>query len=186
MTIAPRWQCVVWLSALSLLAGQLPGALEALAWQRAAIADGQWGRMLTAHVVHLDARHLLFNLLGLVVIAELLLEGWRPADLWSLLLASALGTSLFLWVGEPQLRWYAGMSGALHGLWAGAALLGWLRSRGGLAALALAALAAKLLFLDPSASSTPVVTVAHVYGMASGVLWALLRTAPFPRMKHFD
>lgn len=186
MTISPRWQCVAWLSALSLLAGQLPGALEALAWQRDAIADGQWGRMLTAHVAHLDARHLLFNLLGLVVIAELLLEGWRLSDLWSLLLASALGTSLFLWVGEPGLRWYVGMSGALHGLWAGAALLGWLRSRSGLAVLALAVLAAKLLFLDEATGPTPVVTVAHVYGMASGVLWALLRTTPFHRMKHFD
>ncbi len=186
MKISPRWQCVLWLSALSLLAGLLPRGLEALAWQRDAIADGQWGRILTAHLVHLGPTHLLFNLLGLAVIAELLLEGWRWQDLLSLMLASAVGTSLFLWVGEPELRWYAGMSGALHGMWAGAALAGWLRSRQWLAAGALVALGVKLLALNGGSGAMPVVPVAHVYGAAAGLLWALIRTAPFPRASRFD
>ncbi len=186
MTIAPRWQCVVWLSALSLLAGWLPDGLDALAWRREAIAEGQWGRILTAHFIHLGPRHLLFNLLGLVLIAEWLLKGWRPADLGSLLLASAVGTSLFLWIAEPGLQWYAGMSGALHGLWAGAALAGWLRSRHGVAAVALLALGVKLLVLNEGAAGMPVVPSAHVFGAASGLLWALVRTAPFPRASRFD
>lgn len=186
MNISPRWQCVLWLVALSLLAGCLPGGLEALAWQREAIGGGQWGRLLTGHLAHLGLRHLLFNLLGLIVIAELLLEGWRLPALLSLLLASALGTSLFLWVGEPGLRWYAGLSGLLHGLWAGAALIGWLDGRSRLAAVALGALALKLLLLNHAAASVPVVPVAHVYGAASGLLWALVRSAPFPRLNHFD
>jgi rhomboid family GlyGly-CTERM serine protease len=190
MTITPRWHCVAWLLALSLLANRWPGALQALAWQREAIADGQWGRILTAHLAHLDTRHLIFNLLGLVLIAELLLEGWRLRDLLSLLLASALGTSLLLWIGEPGLRWYAGLSGLLHGLWAGAALLGWLRQRNQLAAIALAALALKLLLLDPTSGPTsgptPVVGVAHGYGTLSGILWTLVRTATFHPTRQFD
>jgi rhomboid family GlyGly-CTERM serine protease len=186
MTIAPRWHCVAWLVALSLLANRWPGALEALAWQREAIADGQWLRILTAHLAHLDTRHLAFNLLGLMVIAELLLEDWRLPDLLSLLLVSALGTSLLLWIGEPGLRWYVGMSGVLHGLWAGAALLGWLRQRNRLAAIALAALALKLLLLDPTSGPTQVVGIAHGYGMLSGLLWALVRTVTFHPTGHFD
>lgn len=186
MKLSARWQCVSWLSALSLLAGLLPEALDFLAWRRDAISEGQWGRLLTGHLVHLDQRHLWFNLLGLLVIAELLLEGWQTKTICSLLLASAAGTSLFLWVGEPGLHWYAGLSGLLHGLWAGGALTGWLGTRRWLFGTALALLATKLLFLNQGSDTIPVLPVSHVYGAASGLLWAWVRSAPFPWSDHFD
>ncbi len=177
MRLSPSWQAGLALAALSLLAGVLPGALPALEWERHAIADGQWARLLTAHVAHLDAHHLLFNLLGLALIIDLLMECWRWHALASLLLFSALGTSLLLWFCEPGLQWYAGLSGLLHGLWAGAALDGCLRRRSLLHAGALLALAIKLGWLNQGAGAMPVLPVAHAYGAASGLLWALLRRA---------
>lgn len=186
MRSEPRWMLVIALAALSLSASLVPGAFETLRWQRAAIDGGQWGRLLSGHLVHLDARHLLLNLLGLVLVAEWLLERWRSADLLSLLLASTLGTGLLLWLLEPALHWYVGLSGALHGLWAGAALAGCLRWRQRLFALALAALALKLAFLNNGPGGMPVVGVAHVHGAVSGLAWALAAQALRPGRDHFD
>ncbi len=189
MSHGARWPFVLALAALSLAASLAPGGFEALRWERAAMDGGQWGRLLSAHLVHLDARHLLLNLFGLVLVAEWLLERWRLGELLALLLASALGTGLLLWQFEPGLRWYAGLSGALHGLWAGAALAGWLRLRRPLFALALAALAVKLALPGNGPGGMPVVAVAHVYGAASGLAWALLRcllSRLSPRPDHFD
>lgn len=179
------------LALLSAASAMLPGALDALAWRRTALDSGQWERLLTAHVAHLGPHHLLFNLLGLLLITELLLERWRGTAIVSLGLASAFGTSFLLWYGEPHLQWYAGLSGMLHGLWAGAALSGWLQSRSRLHLGALAALAAKLVWLNPGTaammigSEMPVVAVAHLYGAASGLAWAILRRV-WRRLRHLD
>lgn len=186
-----RWPACAALALLSAAATALPGALAALEWQRAALASGEWTRLLTAHLAHLGLHHLLFNLLGLLLIAELLLERWRAADLLSLGLASALGTSLLLWYFEPDLQWYAGLSGLLHGLWGGAALTGWLRTRAPLPACALGALAVKLAWLNPAVPVAvagpvmPVIAVAHLYGAASGLAWAVSIRA-WRRLRHFD
>ncbi len=176
-----RWCACALLAALSIAATFTPGALPQLEWQRVALDHGQWLRLFSAHLVHLNLRHLLFNLLGLLLIAELLMERWRGADIAALSLASALGTSVLLWRCEPVLQWYAGLSGLLHGWWGGAALAGCRDRHGWLHASALLALAAKLVWLNPgtadigNAPSIPVVAVAHVYGALSGLSWAVLR-----------
>lgn len=186
--LAPRWQLALSIGVLMLAGALLPGSLGVFRWDRAALAEGQWVRLLTAHLVHLSPMHLLSNLLGLAVLSELLLARWRLGALMSLLLCSALGTSLLLWCFEPQLQWYAGLSGVLHGLWGGAALLGWLCSRQTLFGLALLALAVKLAATQAGlmpVTGLPVVGVAHAYGGASGLLWALV-CATCPRRNHFD
>jgi len=185
VTLSPRWQAGIVLALPALLASAWPEGLPALEWERGAIAHGQWGRLLWAHFVHLDAHHLLFNLLGLALVIELLMEGWTSEKLATLILASALGTSLLLWFCEPTLQWYAGLSGLLHGLWAGAALDACLRRRGWLPAGALLALAVKLAWMNHGAGPLPVLPVAHVYGALSGILWALLRHA-YSLRRQFD
>lgn len=175
MRFSPRWQAAGVLASLALLGGALPDSLAALEWQRSAIADGEWGRVLTAHFVHLDAHHLLFNLLGLALIVDLLMEAWTGTELATLMLVSALGTSVLLWCCEPDVQWYAGMSGLLHGLWAGAALSVCLSHRSVIHACALLALAIKLTWLNNGAGAMPVLPIAHEYGALSGMLWALTR-----------
>ncbi len=191
--LSARGMAVIVLGLLSLAGTVMPDALAELGWQRAAIDAGQWSRLLTAHVVHLNAHHLWFNLLGLLLVAELLLEDWHGVAIASLCVASALGTSLMLWHCEPTLQWYAGLSGLLHGLWGGAALMGWLRTRACLPAGALLALAIKLFWLTPGVGAgavalvqcMPVVPGAHLYGAASGLAWAMLSHLR-RRYQHFD
>ncbi len=185
--LSPRWQAALLLALLSVAGTALPGALAAFGWQRAAIDGGDVFRPLSAHAVNINLRHLLFNLLGLALLTELLMERWHGTDIVSLCVASALGTSLLLWRFEPALQWYAGLSGLLHGLWGGAALAGWLETRSRLHVGALAALAIKLVWLNPAASATdlPVVPVAHLYGAASGLAWAALIRV-WRRLRHLD
>src|SRR5438876_6738088 len=59
--------CVLLL--LASLTGE-PGRLL-LRYDRAALAAGQWWRLVTAHVVHLDVRHTLLNELGLSLVVAL-------------------------------------------------------------------------------------------------------------------
>lgn len=185
MTTSPRWQAGITLAMLAIMAYAVPDGIAAIEWQRSAIGDGQWACLLTAHFAHLDLHHLLFNLLGLALIVDLLMEHWLWRELSTLILVSALGTSALLWLCEPELQWYAGLSGLLHGLWAGAALQGVLNQRSALHACALLALAIKLTCLNHSSGAMPVLPIAHVYGAASGLLWALIFQA-CALLRQFD
>jgi rhomboid family GlyGly-CTERM serine protease len=146
-------------------------SLHWLMWDREAIGAGQWWRLLTAHLVHLDARHLLLNVFGLVLIVEILCRTMTALDLASLLLTSALGVSGLLWYLQPSLQWYAGLSGVLYGVWAAGAALNWVSGRQKLAVCAWIALVVKLILFNRSITSMAIVSVAHVYGAASGLFW---------------
>ena len=144
-------------------------------WQRGALENGQYWRLISAHLVHLNLRHLMLNLLGLIVICELIWDDLALADALALLLFSALGVSLLLWSNQPQLIWYAGLSGVLHGLWAGCAGAGFLRQKSLFYASALLLLAVKLAFPSQMVTALPVASVAHLYGALSGLLWLGLK-----------
>src|ERR1700746_1774855 len=51
---------------------------ELLRYDRAALAAGQWWRLLTAHLVHLDFDHAALNSLGLVLMWALSARDYRP------------------------------------------------------------------------------------------------------------
>lgn len=175
-----RWHCCAVLAALTLLSAWWPHALPALQWQREALVDGQVWRLLTAHLVHMNTRHLLANLLGLVLIYVLLWDRLTRLEGLALLLTSALGVSLMLLIREPALLWYAGLSGVLHGLWAGCAGAALLRRCDGFYVGALLFLVAKLLLeaYGPQQSGPmPVVSAAHGYGALAGLGWLTLRHA---------
>ncbi len=157
-----------------------------LRYQRDAILHGQLWRLLTAHLVHLGPLHLVLNLIGLVLIWFGFL---RPAPLsFGALLACftccALGTSLGLLLFMPELHWYVGLSGLLHGLAGAAALELWRDGRRIGAALA-GLIAVKLIIEAASGPSSegllsvegPVITEAHFYGTAGGALFSALRHA---------
>ena len=124
--------------------------------------------------MHLNLRHLLLNLLGLILICELLWDDLVLLEVLALLLVSGLGVSLLLWLNQPQLIWYAGLSGVLHGLWAGCAGAGLWRKKNLFFVGALLLLGAKLACAPSTASAIPVVPVAHLYGALSGLLWLAL------------
>jgi rhomboid family GlyGly-CTERM serine protease len=146
----------------------------ALRYERSGLAQGEWWRLLGAHWVHLDARHLLLDSVGLVLLWCLFARELRPAH-WLLVLAcSTAAIDAGLWWGDPGLQWYLGISGLLHGAWAAGASAQALRGdRRGWSLLALLAL--KLLLEQRAGAglipgAMPVVTAAHGYGALGGLV----------------
>lgn len=155
---------------LPTLSGEAGQAL--LRYERGALAGGQWWRLLSAHVVHLDLRHALLNALGLALVWALFARDYSPKAWLAILLGAIAAIDAGLWLRDSTLQWYVGSSGVLHGLMAAGALAhvrtgerdGWL-----LAAL----LAAKLLYEQavgalPLSGRDPVVVDAHLYGVLGG------------------
>ncbi len=180
---AGRAMLVVAVLAASLLAGF--SSTNAFVWQREALSQGEWWRLLSAHLVHLSAQHLLLNLLGLWLVMELLCETLSTAAWTSLLLVSALGTSVLLLLLQPQLHWYAGLSGVLHGLWAGGAAFRWIDERKNRFLLILLALFARLIIGGQVGSEFTVIAEAHWYGAFCGLFWFVL-TRLHERLADFD
>ena len=81
-------------------------------WDKSAIVDGQWWRILTGNFSHTNYSHLLMNLAGLWVISYL----FQPTrkQLISALILISLVTGLALLLSSIQV--YVGLSGTLHGL----------------------------------------------------------------------
>ena len=148
------------------------GGQALLRYERSALAAGEWWRLLSAHVVHLDARHALLNAAGLALVWMLFARDYSPKAWLAIALGAMAAIDAGLWLGDSTVQWYVGSSGALHGAMAAGALAhirsgdrdGWL-----LAVL----LAAKLLYEQlmgplPLSGSDPVVVDAHLYGVLGG------------------
>jgi rhomboid family GlyGly-CTERM serine protease len=153
-------------------------ARQALSYQRAGLEQGQWWRLLTAHFVHLDLEHAVLNGLGLVLMWALFARDFPPARWLAIYLGAALTVSAGLWIFNPEIAWYVGASGALHGvmtagtlahLWRGD-LDGWILAVFIVAKLAYEQFAGAL----PFAGSPDTVVDAHLYGAVGGVVLALL------------
>jgi len=165
------------------------GAIDSLRYDRDAVLAGETWRLVTGHLVHADAIHLGWNLLGVVIVGFLFARDYSPREWLVILLASTAATDLGFLLLEPQLEWYVGFSGVLHGLMA-AGLVAWLRkTRDPLTWLVTALFAAKLAWehftgalpFTAESLSLPVVHEAHTYGAVGGLLAALWLARRTPR-----
>jgi rhomboid family GlyGly-CTERM serine protease len=148
--------------------------LAELRYERAALAAGQWWRLIGAHVVHLDLRHLLFNVAGLVLLWMLFAREYRLPQWLAILLCTMLAVDAGLWFGSPHVIWYVGASGALHGLWSAGGWAQWRRAVP-VSVLPLLALLLKLVVEQWRGGSVlvgdmQVVLQAHVYGALGGLI----------------
>ncbi|MDR3415834.1 MAG: rhombosortase [Nevskia sp.] len=169
-------------STLLMLGGSMPRAL--LRYDRAAVAAGEWWRLLTGNLVHLGWWHLVLNLLSLVLLVLLCPERLTAARwLWRLLVLGG-GVGLGLYFLAPQVPDYVGLSGLVYGLFA----LGLGRQalhRDGIAVACLVFLAARIgweLVAGTPASEAHliggvVVAQSHLFGVAGAALCGLLEWA---------
>jgi rhomboid family GlyGly-CTERM serine protease len=150
---------------------------ELLRYDRAAIADGQVWRLISGHLVHLGWPHFLLNGAGLLLIFHLVGSRFSTSQWLAIALVSVVSIDIGFWIWQPQLLWYVGLSGMLHGFLA-AGVLGGLRS-GQLDYWLIAAfLLIKLSYEQllgplPGSEGTTggnVVVAAHLYGAVGGML----------------
>jgi rhomboid family GlyGly-CTERM serine protease len=150
---------------------------NALSFDRAALAAGQWWRVLTAHFVHLDAEHAALNGLGVVLMWALFARDYSPWRWLAIYLFAALTISVGLWFLNPELSWYVGASGALHGVMT-AGTLAHVRRRdldGWILALFIVAKLSYEQFAGamPFAGAVNTIVDAHLYGAVGGLVLAL-------------
>lgn len=159
----------------TMLLAALPGG--ELAWQRDAIAAGQWWRLISAHVVHLGVVHMLMNAAALLLVLLVVGDAASNTVWFGVWLIVSIAVSLALWFFEPMLQRYVGASGVLHGLLVYGALRLWPRQNVE-SAIILVAVAFKLAW-EQMAGPSPtterliagsVIANAHLWGAVAGAL----------------
>jgi len=175
-----------WLPLIFIAASVLTMALgevgqEMLRYDRVWIGQGEAWRLLTGHFAHLSWSHLALNSAGLLLVWFLI--GSRYDQLtWLMIFTITLAVmNLAFWFLNPELYWYVGMSGMLHGL-----LLAGIIARAprldAESIILLLLLVAKISWEQmagpvPGSETTsggPVVVDAHLYGALGGALGALI------------
>jgi rhomboid family GlyGly-CTERM serine protease len=138
--------------------------------------------------VHHDWPHLGWNLVGIALVWFLFAREFTLRDWLVILVASTVAIDAGFLLLEPQLDWYVGFSGVLHGCMA-AGLVAWLkRERDALTVTVAALFAAKLTWehavgplpFTAGTLSLPVIHEAHTYGALGGALTALWLVAKRP------
>jgi rhomboid family GlyGly-CTERM serine protease len=167
---------LLWLSLLLPVAGGT-GLRDALRYERGAVLGGEPWRLLTAHLVHLDLVHALLNTVGATLMWALFAREFRARHWLWIVLGSALVIDAGFLFAAPQLRWYVGASGVLHGVMA-AGTLAQLRRGDPVSVLLLLFLLGKLgweQLVGPLPFEDPgtVVVDAHAFGALGGALTAL-------------
>jgi rhomboid family GlyGly-CTERM serine protease len=149
----------------------------ALRYERELIAQGQWWRLVTGHIVHLGWTHLALNVMGLALMWALFLPDYSLRG-WALILAGSLVTidAAFFFL-ERDVRWYVGLSGLLHGVMAAGTIASVRRREPG-AWILVPFLTAKLIYEQTigtmpyslDSADGPVVVDAHLYGVLGAVI----------------
>ena len=180
--VAGRWllPAITLLVAVSLLLGG-ETARESLRFDRYGISSGELWRLVTGHFVHLGWAHFALNAAGLALVWYLV-GGAFDRQRWILIsVVSVFTMDLGLWLFDPDLQWYVGLSGLLHGILA-AGLVPSLK-KPDKETLALAVLLLGKLAWEqfngplPGSEGTAggaVVVDAHLFGALGGVLGAIL------------
>lgn len=170
---------LILLSTLFALIGN--SATELLRYQSDLFSSHQLWRVLSGNIVHLGWSHMILNALGLALIWALFWNTFRTGS-WLLITAvSALAVTLGLYWLMPEVTWYVGLSGLLHGLFIAGAI-GGIRRGDHREAILLIALIAKLLWEQiygpmPGTSDMaggPVIVESHLFGAIGGAIAALL------------
>ncbi|CAB0151079.1 hypothetical protein PSI9734_01494 [Pseudidiomarina piscicola] len=148
---------------------------DALKLNSHAVREGQhiW-QLFSAQLIHHNWLHLTMNVLGIVVCWMLFIDhqqGWRR---WAWLPVIMLTSSLAQIYFDPEVRFYAGFSGTLYGIFAYCALSDVLNRRwlGGLILIGLLGKVGYDLLYLPELSG--LAFAAHTGGVVAGLVLAFL------------
>lgn len=159
------------------VAVQFFGLNEALRFERVPVLDGEYWRLVTGNLTHLGWSHLLLNAGGLVM-TWVFFENEFSIPQWILLLLlCGLGVTGGLLLLNPELVWYVGLSGLLHGLFIAGAMQTF-KGEPLFSGVLLLGFAAKLAYEQffgampgtGDMAGGPVVVDSHFYGAISGAL----------------
>lgn len=153
-----------------------------LRYERSAILQGQLWRLLTGHLVHGNTWHLGLNIAGMGLVALLFGRDYTPRQWLGILLFAIATIDATFVLYEPQLQWYVGLSGVLHGAIAAGLIAWWRYENRHLTILVAIFLLAKLAWEQtrgamPFSGDMPVIVDAHLFGAIGGALGAWMVAA---------
>ena len=172
------WAIPIAMAAIAVLL-QAAGGAEAWRLDRGLALAEPW-RLASGQLVHLGWTHMLMNLIGFVIVWALFGRELQGREWVAAILACGTGVSLGLLGFSPDLDWYVGLSGILHGLLAAVVLARIFRQPSALTTLVLIGLAVKLAweqFAGGEAGTAhliggTVIVDSHLYGALAGAAWA--------------
>lgn len=85
-------------------------------FNRELVEQGHVWLLFSAHIVHLNWSHWLLNMAGLAIVAFFFSSHAGVKQWLAVLFVSASIINIGLWWWMPELRYYVGLSGVLHGL----------------------------------------------------------------------
>jgi len=168
--------CILVAIATLAIAASGSSAADVLRFERGAVLRGELWRLLTGNLVHLGPTHLALNLAGLALVYGLFRKTLTARQWSAALLLSALTTTLGFLAFSPQVSWYVGLSGVLHGLFVAGTIS--LLQNGQRSAYAYLGLIGVKLAVELIEGSSPalsllirgdVIVVAHFYGAIGGL-----------------
>ncbi|GLX80071.1 rhombosortase [Thalassotalea insulae] len=91
-------------------------------YNRPLIIEHQYWRLITAHIFHTNYAHLLLNALAVILLWLIHGHYYSLFQYLSLTLISALIISISIFIFDPEMLQYVGLSGVLHALFVWGAL----------------------------------------------------------------
>ena len=170
------WMIPVTVAVLA-IAFQSTGLDIELRYDRHAIQQGSLWLLISGNYVHLGWGHVILNLAGLFMVWWFFIGDFKQYEWLVIFLVSGLFVTCGLYLYNPHLIWYVGLSGLLHGLF----LAGGLRllaTEFKFAAVLIIAIVGKLMYEQmmgslpgtSEMSGGPVVVNSHLFGAIGGVV----------------
>lgn len=158
-----------------------PLSTKWLTYDRILISALELWRLITGNLLHTNLNHLLLNAAGILLLWALHGEHYDTVHYLKVLVVCCVGCTTGLYFFSPDLAWYVGLSGPLHGMFVYGAVLdikkkimsGWLLLVGVTVKLYLEQTGGASEQIESLIDAT-VATDAHLYGAITGGLVAML------------
>ena len=152
-----------------------------LQFDRSLIEQGEFWRILTGNLIHYNFEHLWMNLAGLALGMYLLAFRYSLIYWFIMVIFCSIAVGVGLYFFDTNMRYYVGLSGALHGILVAGAITEYFYNKT-TSVLLLLFIVCKLAYEQfigplsaPLSSGTSVAVNAHLYGAISGILiWVVL------------
>jgi rhomboid family GlyGly-CTERM serine protease len=95
-----------------------PMSSDYFALERSWWTQGKYYQIVTGHFLHTNFIHILFNLLGLLLLWALHGDDYKTVSYLAKFFLTCVVLSLCLYLFSVDVTWYVGLSGAIHGVFA--------------------------------------------------------------------
>lgn len=164
---------------------------EHFVYQRQLISNGEVWRLISGHLFHTNAYHLILNVAALILLWLLHRKFYTLPSYSLLFLWCAFFCSIALYFFEPSLIQYVGLSGVLHGIFVWGALMD-IRDGDKTGYLLLIGVVLKIIHEQVYGASTELVALinasvainAHLWGAIAGLLFFIIYPTIYSRLSH--